>query len=165
MTDEQDKQLKGVITVIEQDCEEFNSMSQGTRRDTGVARRETEVTRHDLEVAHRDFEKRLVDVEVGNSANKVKSEKFDGSTFWTVLHCQFNAVAYDVWTSCDKSTHLLGHAADILQCPNRMDTGHDMPCDDRHHLWPSPGLTLSQDSPRGSRVSSTFCRWRPGKPS
>jgi hypothetical protein len=33
------------------------------------------------------------------------------------------------------------------------------------NLWPSPGLTSSQDSPRGRRVGHAICRWRPGRPS
>jgi hypothetical protein len=56
---------------------------------------------------------------VQTSANKLKPQKFHGSTSWPAFHCQFEAVtSHNEWTSCEKATHLLailqGQVADIL---------------------------------------------------
>jgi hypothetical protein len=85
------------------------------------------VTPHDPDVTHQEFEMRLVAVEsqtrhrgsrsVGTNADKAKPPKFDGSTPWTVFHCQFEVANHNNQTICKTATHLLAilqQAAEIL---------------------------------------------------
>jgi hypothetical protein len=92
VADKVDKQLKGVTSLVEQ---QTRNLREDLSRTIEAKKQDVAATRRDVEATGRYFEAQLATVQArkrsagdGNVEANADKVKFDGSTFWAVLHRQ-----------------------------------------------------------------------------